>query len=307
MKKKFVNSEEINGYVYQRDLAEKTVQDPASKNFGKPFISGSLLIATDEDGLNVVKVHYTYVAEQYGSGSPNRNYNVLKEIMEGATWIKDGKDAALKVKLTPSLSLNDFYDNNGELVSNLRNEGGFVSIISALPEENKRTKFEADMVITGAKRVEANEEKETPEYLELRGAIFDFRQAVLPVTFHIKNPQGIDYFEGLEPSSSNPVFTKVWGKIVSETIKQQVKSETAFGEALVKTIEKNNKEYLITGTDPEPGIFNDESTITAEELTKAMQDREVYLAGVKKRTDEYKAKKNENSSGAQVQTGRFNF
>lgn len=312
MKKKFVNSEVISGYVYQHELVEKTVQDPNSENFGKSYISGNLMIATDEEGLNVVKVHYTFVKPTLKNGSPNKTYNTLIEIMQGPTWISNGKDAALKVKAEPSLDLNDFYNRDGELVSAKRNEGGFISILSALdPDVNKRATFSADMVITGVKRVDADEEKNISEHAEIKGAVFNFRQSILPMTFNIKNPQGIDYFEGLEPSPSNPVFTKVWGKLISETIKTEVKSETAFGEALVKTIEKNNKEYLITGTDAEPGIFDDENTITAAELTKAMQDREIYLADVKRRNDEYLAKSKEpntnNAGGAKVATGGFNF
>ena len=312
MKKKFVNSEVISGYVYQHELVEKTVQDPNSENFGKSYISGNLMIATDEEGLNVVKVHYTFVKPTLKNGSPNKTYNTLIEIMQGPTWISNGKDAALKVKAEPSLDLNDFYNRDGELVSAKRNEGGFISILSALdPDVNKRATFSADMVITGVKRVDADEEKNISEHAEIKGAVFNFRQSILPMAFNIKNPQGIDYFEGLEPSPSNPVFTKVWGKLISETIKTEVKSETAFGEALVKTIEKNNKEYLITGTDAEPGIFDDENTITAAELTKAMQDREIYLADVKRRNDEYLAKSKEpntnNAGGAKVATGGFNF
>lgn len=312
MKKKFVNSEVISGYVYQHELVEKTVQDPNSENFGKSYISGNLMIATDEEGLNVVKVHYTFVKPTLKNGSPNKTYNTLIEIMQGPTWISNGKDAALKVKAEPSLDLNDFYNRDGEFVSAKRNEGGFISILSALdPDVNKRATFSADMVITGVKRVDADEEKNISEHAEIKGAVFNFRQSILPMTFNIKNPQGIDYFEGLEPSPSNPVFTKVWGKLISETIKTEVKSETAFGEALVKTIEKNNKEYLITGTDAEPGIFDDENTITAAELTKAMQDREIYLADVKRRNDEYLAKSKEpntnNAGGAKVATGGFNF
>lgn len=312
MKKKFVNSEVISGYVYQHELVEKTVQDPNSENFGKSYISGNLMIATDEEGLNVVKVHYTFVKPTLKNGSPNKTYNTLIEIMQGPTWISNGKDAALKVKAEPSLDLNDFYNRDGELVSAKRNEGGFISILSALdPDVNKRATFSADIVITGVKRVDTDEERNISEHAEIKGAVFNFRQSILPMTFNIKNPQGIDYFEGLEPSPSNPVFTKVWGKLISETIKTEVKSETAFGEALVKTIEKNNKEYLITGTDAEPGVFDDENTITAAELTKAMQDREIHLADVKRRNDEYLTKSKEsntnNAGGAKVATGGFNF
>ena len=37
--------------------------------------------------------------------------------------------------------------------------------------------------------------------------------------------------------------------------------------------------------------FDDEETITKEELKKAREDRNTYLADVKKRNDDYKANK----------------
>ena len=57
-----INTETIEGRVFQHDLKIKTVQNSQSPNFGKAFIQGNLEIATDEAGLNVVKVHYTYVS-----------------------------------------------------------------------------------------------------------------------------------------------------------------------------------------------------------------------------------------------------
>ena len=87
MKKKFINTETIEGYLYQHKLALKTVQDPQSKNFGKEFINGSVFVATDEAGLNVIEVHYTYVPVVTNAGSANKTFTALKLIMEAATWI----------------------------------------------------------------------------------------------------------------------------------------------------------------------------------------------------------------------------
>ena len=51
--------------------------------------------------------------------------------------------------------------------------------------------------------------------------------------------------------------------------------------------------------------------MTAEDLTKAMQDREVYLAEKKKQSDEYRAQKASGSSSTSAaptaNKGGFNF
>ncbi len=315
MKKKFLNTEIVEGRVYQHTLVKKTVQNTESKNFGKEYINGTVSVATDEDGLNVVDVHYSYVTPTTSSGSTNKTFNILSQIMEGATWIENGKDAALKVKLTPSLAVNDFYNNEKQLVTTKRNEGGFAEIVNALsPEEKNRATFKIDMVMTGIKRVEADPENGVEQdYVEIRGVAFDFRNAILPIDVRVKNEGGMAYFEGLDISPSSPVFTTVWGKIVSTTKVERVEEPTAFGETSVRETRKTVKEYCITGANPDSPEFGDENTITESELKKAMQDREVHLAEVRKNQEEYQASKaaTENKSIAvgatSVQSGDFVF
>ena len=99
----------------------------------------------------------------------------------------------------------------------------------------------------------------------------------------------MNYFEDLEASPKNPVFTKVWGRQISQTTITKKVEESAWGETLVKETPSTRREWVITGSNPEPYLWDDESTITAVELTKAMADRETYLATIKQRRDEYKA------------------
>jgi len=289
--RKAQNTERVEGYIYQHDLSVKQVQNQASDNYGKDFIAGNLEIATDEEGLNVIKVHFTYVTETNKSGNKNATYAVLKKIIdENKTWTSVGKENALKVRVDTALALNDFYNNNDELVSAKTNEGGFVTIINQLAEEKLRNTFSADMVITNVSHIEKDEEKNIEEdYVSVRGAIFNFRNDLLPVDFKVKNAEGMKYFEGLGASNSNPIYTKVWGKIISTTITRTSEVESAFGEAAVRTYSNSNKEWIITGTAKVPYDFGDENILTAEELTKAAQNREVYLAEVKKRAEDYKA------------------
>ena len=289
------NREHIEGYVYQHDLAIKTVANKESENFGKEFIAGTLEVAVDEEMLNVIPVHFTYVVELSSKGTKNATFANLKKIIEeNKTCLEVGKDAAQKVKIDTALALNDFYTQDGSLVSVKTNEGGFVTLVTALAPEIERNTWKADMLITNVKRVEADPEKNIDkDYLTIRGAIFNFRNALLPMEFTLRDERGFSYFENLDASDSNPIFTQVWGLINCESKVVTWTEESAFGEPTVRTTKTKSKEWLITGTHPESKVyeFGEEGVLTVEELQKAMQDREVLLADIKKRNEEYKASK----------------
>jgi hypothetical protein len=292
--KKCINNVVIEGYLYQHSLSIRTVQDQNSENYGKEFINGSIDIATDETGLNVIPIRYTYVTATTKNGSVNRTYTVLKEIIDkNQTWINVGKDKALKVKCDTAFALNDFYAKDGTLVSSLVQEGGFISVVTSLRPEESRNTFTLDFLITSVARIEADPEKNiTDDYCNVRGAGFNFRNSLLPMTLMVKNPDGMNYFEDLGATNSDPVFIKVWGKILNRTTKVEKVEESAFGESSVSSYERKVKEWIITGVAKESYDFGDENILTFEDVTKAIQDREVYLADVKKRAEDYANSKN---------------
>lgn len=307
MKKDFKNTESISGRLYQHNLVKKTVQNKESKNYGTEFISGTVDIAVDEEGLNVIPIHYTYVVATTSNGKNNATYGVLDSIINGAkTWITDGKDAALKVRASTALALNDFYNNNDELVSARRNEGGFLNVINELPPENERATFQFDMVITSTTRVESENEE---DFVRVKGCVFNFRKALLPVEIVCRDAAGMPYFESLDASPAEPVFTEVRGNVVSNTTKREIEEESAFGSASVRTVTRTVREWQITWARPTEYVFGEEDTITADELRKAIQDRQVYLAEVKKRADDYKASRATQAApkAASVPAGGFDF
>ena len=79
--RKALNRERVEGRIYQHNLVIKTVQNQTSANYGKEFISGNLEVAVDEEGLNVIPVHFTYVVETTSSGAKNATYSNLKKII----------------------------------------------------------------------------------------------------------------------------------------------------------------------------------------------------------------------------------
>ena len=147
------------------------------------------------------------------------------------------------------------------------------------------------MLITNVRRVEANEERKEPEKMIVKGAIFDFRKQLLPVEFTALNPRAMDYFESLEITNTNPTFTQVWGKQISQTITTTITQESAFGEPAVREVKSTRKDFVITGANPEPYVWDDESSLTAEEFKGMIAERETYLATVRQRQDEYEASK----------------
>ncbi len=307
--KKIINTAQIEGRLYQHNLSKKTVSNQNSPNFGKDFISGEVEIAVDEEGLNVIPVHFTYVTEMTSKGNASPTYATLLRIIEGVpSWVTDGKENALKLKISCAVAINDFYNNNNELVSAKRLEGSFVNIVNGqLSEEQDRNTFSTDMIITNVKHVDENPERSIKEHAILHGAIFDFRGALLPVEYEIENPEGINYFESVNPTANEPLFTKVWGNIYCETVVVKTKEESAFGEAAVRTYERKNKCWRVSGSSSEAYDFGDEAVLTAEELKTAIQNRNVYLAEIKARADEYKAKKNVAAAVPVAKKGSYTF
>ena len=310
--KKMINTTHIEGLLYEHKL-ELRESGPNSKNPGTKFIMGTVDIATDDACTNIVSVHFTYVTATTAKGATNATFTTLMNIVDGkyGTVMANGKENAVKLRIDSALGLNEFYtDRNGqeEIVSAKRNEGGFVHVADSLAEdETMRNTFKCDMLITGVKEVEADEEKKLPAKAVVRGAIFDFRGALMPVEFSAINPNAIKYFVGLGASNATPTFTCVWGRQVSETIVREIRTESAFGEDEVREVKNTRKDFVITGASKEPYAWDDMSTLTANEVATAIAARETYLATIKQRQDEYKASKNAASAAAAPAKTGFNF
>jgi hypothetical protein len=318
MKKRMINSTRIEGTLYQHSL-ELKVSGPNSKKPGTEFISGAIEIATNNAMTNIVPVHFTYVVATTKQGKENATFTTLKNIIDkkiGCYTDPEVGDKAAKVRVDSTIGLMEFYsDRNGkeELVSAKRNEGGFISIVSAInPDENARNTFEIDMLLNGTRLVEADEERNLPEYLLLKGVAFNFKNDILPIELPIRDPNGIQYFQNLGITKDNMIFTKVWGHVVSNQTKVVKTEEAAFGEDKVVEYTRTHKEWLVENTLKVPYELGDaEAGITVDELKKAVENRNIYLADVKKRQEDYQATKAAAAPAAQAGVsaamGGFNF
>ena len=321
-----MNAQKIEGRLFDHKLVMKKVTNKNSPNYGIDFISGEIFIATDEEGLNVIPVHYTFVKEFTNSNAINSTFVNLKQIIEGGkTWTNAGKDAAQKLRVEPSLALNDFYPKGGDqLVTQQRSEGGFVTFISDLnPVENARNKFTFDTIIYDTTVVSADPDHNIPEdFVRIKAYVFDFKNAILPIVLIAKDskaPGSVNYFIGLNASANNPVYTKVMGEIINTTVKIDKVMENAFGGTIVDSSVRQEREWVITWAQPQPYVFDITETITKDELNKALTDRNIHLEEVKANAKAYYAQKNANAAASAPQAmptpsamgnipqGAFNF
>ena len=311
MKKRFINEVHFQGYFYDHKLEEK-VSGPTSKNPGTQYIAGVVYVATDEALLNVVPVYFRYVTATTSKGNSNATYVALKKLIDdNKTVVSVGKDNAEKLRIDSNIRLNEWYrqitDEKPQSVA--RAESGFVHIVNDIdPEENMRNKFKTDMLITNVKLVEADEERHIDTHVVVRGAIFeDYSKTILPVQFVVRNKKGMDYFLNLEPTGKEPIFTCVWGRQLSQTVRTETKTESAFGEPEVVVSQTTTREFVITGASSEPYVFDDEETLTKEEVSKMMSDRELYLATLKKNQEEYQKNRNGGSTVSSATSGDYDF
>ncbi len=310
--KKMINKVHIEGWVYDHKLTSK-VSGEKAKNPGVTFINGTIDIATDDNCLNIVTIHYSYVTPVTKQNKPNATYNALNAILtDNKTVVKVGKENAVKVRADTSIGLNEFYsDRSGkeELVSAKRNEGGFIHIVTdALGEKDMdRNNWEADTVVTKVREIEADPERNLPAKVVISGYMFDFRNALLPVDVVAYKESAQNYFLGLEASESNPTFIKLKGQQISQVIIRTVTEESAFGdEPDIKEFKNTVREFVVTGALP-PYEWDSEESITAQEMKEALANREITKAEIKQRQDEYNASRSSKAPAAAATEGEYHF
>lgn len=282
MKDNFENAVDVRGWVFNHNLAKKV-----SKK-GVEYIGGSINVATDKDAVNVVPVNFMYVTPTWKNGKPNTTYNFLEQIInENNTYELNG-DRATKVRIDGDIECNDFVTREGEMASPKRVRGSFAHPETGDIATVGCAKFKADMLIEGYQEVEV---ENGDNYGRIRGYVFNFKKDFLPVELTIRTAAGMGYFEKAEISVSEPMLTKVWGNIVCTTIEKRTETENAFGAPTVNITTRTLRAWDIEGASVDPMEFGDESTMTAEDVTKGKADREQYLAEVRANHDEFQKNK----------------
>ena len=281
--KKMINKSHIEGLLYESTLEERVAGENAA-NPGAKYISGNVSVQVAEDNVITIDVFESEITKKK---TANQKYPTLKTLMAAPSVVNGGVDNAVKVRIDSALALNDWYRPDGELVSSIRNFNGFIHIVT--DKINPSSTFEVDMLIvssTDEMQKNADGDMEPTGSLILNGYIFDYANKILPVRLLVENKEGVKYFRDLE----NNTFTRVWGNMITQTVKTTQVEKSAFGADKVVEYVNTRKKYVVTGVAAEPYDFGDESVLSVAEVKEALANREIYLADLKTRNEQARKK-----------------
>lgn len=289
--KKMINKSHVEGLLYECTLEEKTSTDETGKT--KTYIAGKVSVEVSEDNVVTVDLFESAITK---AGAGNKKYPAVKGLIAAPSILSGGRETAVKVRIDSAIDLNDWYRPDGELISSLRNFGGFIHVIA----DNKFTPaatFETDILITSTQDDMSKSEDgilEPNGNLVVNGLIFNYANAVMPVKLVVENEAGVKFFQSMEQNT----FTKVWGNMVTQEIKTSKVEESAFGDDKVVEYTNTRKKYIITGTNKESYMFGDENVLTVQEVQTALANRNVKLAEAKARSE-----RNDNKPAQGAKTG----
>lgn len=247
---------------------------------GETKIYGSILVATDAKGLNIVEAHFMPQAKLTSKGKENKNYSTLKKIIEEKNTIeKVGLNKASAIKINGNLTVNSYYKMNTAnseplLVEETQIKGSFIEF------DNKAADipscgFNLQCLIQNISQELSITGEETGRE-DVRIQVFDdYKKIFMPMLLKVENPEYIAYIN----SAYTPMesYTILSGVVNIRTIERnEDDGQMAFGESAKVNKPKTFTEFMITG-----GKLPEEMNMTEEEMEKVKQNRNLELAKLK--------------------------
>lgn len=306
---KLTNFVEVTGRLYEADLkiydakpekymANKKITLPNGMLFeGNRGIMGKLHIETTEGNVVEVRVDYTMavkkkkvngqvVKDAHGLEiyEPNPKFQTLEQIANNGLSVVKGDEFPTNIQVRTAMTTNDFVDQEGNIASPMVIAiGTFNGNVNIIPQvKEAKAEFKVDLVFGAVQDVLDKDGMLKDDEKYITGLVFDFFDNMYPVRLKIKNPKGIDFFMGLEKGDT----LNVWGEYISEKIKKETVTQSAFGEDLIQVSEFTRREVLLKGANP--NLFDDDKAPTPEFISQANQNRQLKLAEIKAQAEQRK-------------------
>lgn len=284
------NKVELEGLVNEVKIEEKEVK-------GKEAIMGTIDIKVAENEVHSVRV-FSY--KQKKDGTENGIYKGLKTIKDEVVSVaKAGNEGATKVRINNgSISVNEFFNRNDELVSNPQIKTNFINRVKDEDEYSPQARFELELVVS--KVIPEFKNNEETGRMKISGWTPIYGGKVIPVEL-VVTEEGSPFVEDNFTKGST-VF--VYGEIVNfreETIRT---IEMDFGEPKEERSVRYNREMLVTGGslyDPE---LDSKKIFDLTLIKKALTQRERDLEDKKNEKKEDKEKERNTFTGGKKNTAK---
>ena len=261
------NTVNLEGVVKTIELEKKVNSNGVNCIFGRVT-----LIVGDNDE----QVVRCYVAEKTSKGVEDRRYKGLATFMEyksltaltqeGLPYEKALEEAP-RVRVRGSFEKNEYYDQQGELVSRDSISGSSFTQVSDLSTFNPHADFEIEMYLEKI-RPEVKDGEETGSIF-LDGWMVMYGGKVVPVSF-MAEEETAEYIRDNYPPHST---INVWGRLVNKVIKKEVR-KGGFGKEKTDVSYNYERKNLIEGGQAEPYDEESKEFYPHEAIKEAIRVRE---------------------------------
>ena len=223
-----------------------------------------------------IPVHM-FASKLTNKGTPNPAYESIKKVMDEYVSIaasENGEDGADRVRITSgSVRMNEYYSQDGRLISFPRVNASFVSRINKADCKPEAT-YTAEFVVANKAEEIVNDEP-TGRY-RIDAIIPQYGGKVDVVPMYAQSTGVIDavstYWNVCETVKAN-------GRLDFSATTETIIEEVDFGEPIEKTRTINKSDLIITGGSQEP--LEGDFAFDNAEIQSALADRKVRLEAQK--------------------------
>ena len=223
-----------------------------------------------------IPVHM-FASKLTNKGTPNPAYESIKKVMDEYVSIaasENGEDGADRVRITSgSVRMNEYYSQDGRLISFPRVNASFVSRINKADCKPEAT-YTAEFVVANKAEEIVNDEP-TGRY-RIDAIIPQYGGKVDVVPMYAQSPGVIDavstYWNVGDTVKAN-------GRLDFSATTETIIEEVDFGEPIEKTRTINKSDLIITGGSQEP--LEGDFAFDNAEIQSALADRKVRLEAQK--------------------------
>ena len=223
-----------------------------------------------------IPVHM-FASKLTNKGTPNPAYESIKKVMDEYVSIaasENGEDGADRVRITSgSVRMNEYYSQDGRLISFPRVNASFVSRINKADCKPEAT-YTAEFVVANKAEEIVNDEP-TGRY-RIDAIIPQYGGKVDVVPMYAQSPGVIDavstYWNVGDTVKAN-------GRLDFSATTETIIEEVDFGEPIEKTRTINKSDLIITGGSQEP--LEGDFAFDNAEIQSALADRKTRLEAQK--------------------------
>lgn len=264
--RELINEVEITGTLKKKELEAKT-----SKS-GKDMIQGKLTIEVkDGDRVNNIRVE-VLVMKLKKDGNISKMYTSMETVMAEYKAKTDFPDEADRVRITGSLGINEYYGQEGNLISFNQVRGKFYNRLEAGDQTPDKALATIDLVVENFVDKVDSEGLVTGE-LNVEAFTVGYGSQVIPIKNLILSEDLAADFSGLyAPGSTGKLTFKINNYATVVASETQVVPQHGFGSAA--SVESNvvseytNNFEIIGGDLPYAGSkeYNEDEISTAQKV-----------------------------------------